>query len=54
MLLKKCCYFFPNNFKFCAVKKNQIYIYGTDGDTYFKVLLTEEYFKEMKIHLLEV
>ena len=26
MLFKKCCYFYPNNFKFCVKKKN-IYIY---------------------------
>ena len=26
MSLKKCCYFFPINFKFCAVKKNYKYL----------------------------
>ena len=26
MSFEKCCDFYPNNFKFCSVKKNYIYI----------------------------
>ena len=31
MLFEKCCDFYPNNFKFCAVKKNYRY------DDYFPI-----------------
>ena len=41
MLFEKCCNFYPNNFKFCVVKKNNEIIINTTTHFYKDKKLSE-------------